>query len=86
MGAFVVEVLRAVGGNTLSWAYVFEWPIFGAYAIYLWHRLLQDERRADDASLDAIPQPEVPGPNPALDAYNDYLRRVHANPDESPTS
>lgn len=27
---------RAIGGNGLSWAYVFEWPFFGCCAIYLW--------------------------------------------------
>jgi hypothetical protein len=31
---------RATGGNELSWAYVFEWPFFAAYAIYMWWRLL----------------------------------------------
>ena len=24
------QVSRALGGNSLSWAYVFEWPIFAA--------------------------------------------------------
>ncbi len=27
-GAFLFEVKRALGGNELSWAYVFEWPLF----------------------------------------------------------
>ena len=30
--AFVFELDRALGGNTLSWAYVFEWPLLGGYA------------------------------------------------------
>jgi hypothetical protein len=34
------QVYRATGGNELSWAYVFEWPFFAAYAIYMWWRLL----------------------------------------------
>jgi hypothetical protein len=34
------QVDRATGGNELSWAYVFEWPFFAAYAIYMWWRLL----------------------------------------------
>ncbi len=25
---------RAVGGNSLSWAYVFLWPAFAVYAVY----------------------------------------------------
>lgn len=34
---------RAIAGNTLSWAYAVEWPLFIAYAIVLWRRLLLDE-------------------------------------------
>ena len=41
--AFVFEVLRALGGNTLSWAYVFEWPIFAAFALYMWWNLLHGQ-------------------------------------------
>jgi hypothetical protein len=40
--AFVIEVGRALGGNSLSWAYVFEWPIFAVFAIYMWWNLLHD--------------------------------------------
>ncbi|HEX7444740.1 MAG TPA: hypothetical protein VF320_12670, partial [Acidimicrobiales bacterium] len=35
-GAFWFEVRRALGGNELSWAYVFEWPLFAAFALYMW--------------------------------------------------
>ncbi len=41
--AFAFEISRALGGNTLSWAYVFEWPIFAAFALYMWWNLLHDE-------------------------------------------
>jgi hypothetical protein len=34
------ELTRAQAGNELSWVYVFEWPFFGGFAIYLWWRLL----------------------------------------------
>jgi hypothetical protein len=33
---------RALGGNTLSWAYTFEWPLFACYAIYVWWQLIHD--------------------------------------------
>jgi hypothetical protein len=33
---------RARSGNTLSWAYVFEWPILGAYAVYMWWKLVHE--------------------------------------------
>jgi len=34
---------RAYHGNTLSWAYTFEWPLFGGYAIYVWWQLIHDD-------------------------------------------
>lgn len=40
--AFLWQVHRALGGNELSWAYVFEWPFFTGYAVYLWWRLVHE--------------------------------------------
>jgi hypothetical protein len=37
---------RALGGNTLSWAYTFEWPLFACYAIYVWWQLIHDQTTA----------------------------------------
>ena len=37
------QVSRALDGNTLSWAYAFEWPLFTVYAFVLWIRLARDE-------------------------------------------
>ncbi len=34
---------RAEGGNTLSWAYTFLWPLFGLYAVYTWWQLVHDQ-------------------------------------------
>lgn len=50
------QIDRALGGNGLSWAYVFEWPLFGLYAIYMWWQLIHDpvpaeERRARPSLL-----------------------------------
>jgi DNA-binding transcriptional regulator of glucitol operon len=36
------QVSRALGGNSLSWAYVFEWPLFAAYAVYMWWRFVHE--------------------------------------------
>ena len=44
---FVVEVFRALGGNTLSWAYVFEWPVLLVYGVFMWRRLVRDETDAN---------------------------------------
>ncbi len=35
---------RALSGNTLSWAYTFEWPLFAGYAVYVWWQLVHDRR------------------------------------------
>jgi hypothetical protein len=39
------QVSRALDGNELSWAYVFEWPFFAGYAIYMWWRFLHEAPR-----------------------------------------
>ena len=41
--AGVFELSRALGGNNLSWAYVFEWPIFAVFAVYMWWNLLHGQ-------------------------------------------
>ena len=38
--AFWFELGRALSGNSLSWAYVFEWPLLGMFGIYMWWKLL----------------------------------------------
>jgi hypothetical protein len=38
------QVTRALSGNTLSWAYVFEWPIFAGYAVFMWWKLIHEPR------------------------------------------
>ena len=73
VSGFTVEILRVRSGNTLSWAYVFEWPLFAAYAVYMWHKLLRDE-------AGGLPRGEnlPPGDSDqALVSYNNYLRSVH---------
>lgn len=42
--AFRFELARALGGNGLSWAYVFEWPLFAAFGIYMWWTVLHGGR------------------------------------------
>jgi hypothetical protein len=87
ISAFVVEVFRALDGNTLSWAYVFEWPLLGGYAVYMWHQLLLQER--GDVKPAASRRPSSPADDDALDAFNAYLAKVHENDaaaDPSPTT
>ncbi len=43
--AFWFELKRALGGNGLSWAYVFEWPLLGVFAVYMWWNILHPDRQ-----------------------------------------
>ena len=43
MALCIWQVHRALDGNSLSWAYVFEWPLFAAYALYMWWRFLHEK-------------------------------------------
>jgi hypothetical protein len=47
------QVTRAAEGNTLSYGYAIEWPVFAAFAVFVWWREVRHalrgtpERRAD---------------------------------------
>jgi hypothetical protein len=47
---------RALGGNGLSWAYTFEWPLFAAFGVVFWARTLRDEFRV---RIGKDPDPKV---------------------------
>ena len=36
---------RAEGGNALSWAYTFEWPVFVIFGVVFWVKTIVDEWR-----------------------------------------
>src|SRR5579862_5211110 len=75
VGSFLVatwwQYESARGGNGLSWAYTFEWPAFAVYAVYMWWKLIHDQRTAFDrlwaakqhAAADAFGTPlhQIPG-------------------------
>ncbi len=88
ISAFIFEVMRALGGNTLSWAYVFEWPIFAAFATYMWWNLLHgndgSSRRRKGATPSTDQVAERPGSpavevDPDLAAWEAYLREMEAD-------
>jgi hypothetical protein len=70
------QVSRALGGNSLSWAYVFEWPIFAAYAVYMWWRFVHEA--ADDASP---PAAAVADPGGRTDPANGDAATTPPRPD-----
>jgi hypothetical protein len=91
IAGFSFEIHRAVGGNALSWAYVFEWPLFAGFAIYMWWNLLHRGRvRRRPPALPRV-APEHLG---MLKAWQEHQRALAAaetaltrrEPDASPLS
>ncbi|GAA3344631.1 hypothetical protein GCM10020358_48660 [Amorphoplanes nipponensis] len=65
---------RATGGNTLSWGYTFEWPVFAAFVVFIWFREVQQERRGARGPQEQ-PEPEQ-SPVPRQDAAVTVRRPV----------
>mgnify|MGYP003344010933 CR=1 FL=1 len=82
IGAFVVELVRALGGNGLSWAYVFEWPILGGFGIYMWWRLLHEDDPAPPAARPAGATAEADPDLAAWEAYVADLEREDRRQDD----
>lgn len=76
------QVSRALDGNTLSWVYTFEWPIFAAYATYMWWKLVHDDPAV------AARHGVAPGAGPEVDPMGDPMgdpvgpEAPQAEPDE----
>ncbi|MEV4706508.1 hypothetical protein [Actinoplanes sp. NPDC049316] len=75
---------RATGGNTLSWGYTFEWPVFAAFVAFIWFREVQQERKSsekpapaeepatqDPAAVTVRRPVRVPASTPAVPAGED---------------
>jgi hypothetical protein len=84
IGAFVIELLRALGGHSFSWMYVFEWPIFAGFALYMWWNLLQGNDRLHRTSSNQASQPSRDTPDEGLDAWNLYLQVMEAAEGDDP--
>ena len=87
------QVGRAVEGNSLSFLYSFEWPVFGVLGVLGWYALLnleevtadqetvrreyEDTMRAQAVAARDLTRAEE---DPALAAYNDHLARLSQTP------
>lgn len=85
LAAGVFELDRALGGNDLSWVYAVEWPLIGAYLVYMRRRLVRESRGhvgpGAPASRRPPGTPAAPAdarPDAELTAWRDYLARLHA--------
>ncbi|MHB1251402.1 MAG: hypothetical protein ACYC0I_04635 [Acidimicrobiales bacterium] len=83
--AFWFELKRALGGNGLSWAYVFEWPLLGVFAVYMWWNIIHPERQQQHKRTAAKPA-IAPQFNSMLSAWEERQRdlaAVHEAHDQS---
>lgn len=39
------QITRAASGNTLSWAYAVEWPVFAGFVVFVWAREIRQTLR-----------------------------------------
>jgi hypothetical protein len=52
------QATRALGGNTLSWAYTVEWPAFALIALAAWWHLIHEDPEVRAARKKRTPQLE----------------------------
>jgi DNA-binding transcriptional regulator of glucitol operon len=78
---------RASAGNTLSWGYTFEWPVFAGFVVFMWVREVQHARRGTQApgdpaqpDVERAPQPGAPVRQPGAPIAVGRPVRVPARP------
>jgi len=74
---------RAQEGNAISWGYMFEWPVFAAFVVFLWFREVQLARRKGDHLAEpASPEKaEEPLPGKAVTVGRPVRVAVRSTPD-----
>ena len=85
--AFWFEIRRALGGNGLSWAYVFEWPLFAVFAVYMWWTVLHGGsavRRRRPAKPEPAVDPRYAGMLDAWQAHQRELQAAQAEAERAP--
>lgn len=91
------QVTRAAGGNTLSFGYAIEWPVFAGFVVFVWWREVRHTLRGTPAPADVppavrrpvrvsrVPAAPVDGAEDGdLADYNRYLSWLNANPGARP--
>ncbi|WP_432900093.1 hypothetical protein ACQP1S_25645 [Micromonospora matsumotoense] len=59
------QISRAASGNTLSWAYAVEWPIFAGFVVFVWWREVRHTLRGPRAGSPPAAAPAGPTPTGA---------------------
>jgi hypothetical protein len=78
--AFWFELGRAESGNSLSWAYVFEWPLLASFAVYMWWKVLHPEATKSERRAKKAPS-LAPEYTKMLAAWEDHQRELELEHD-----
>ncbi|MCW2638834.1 MAG: hypothetical protein JWP76_1140 [Dactylosporangium sp.] len=54
------QVGRARGGNTLSFGYALEWPLFAGFVVFVWIKEIRAELRKGQPVPEQVPRVTVP--------------------------
>ncbi len=84
VAAFWFELGRALGGNALSWAYVFEWPLLAVFAVYMWWQLLHPGREKSRTSKNKTLDPSFQVMLERWEESKEELDRSRGHDGESP--
>lgn len=77
----VIEAMRATEGVWRAWIYLFEWPMIGAFAVWIWYRFKHEEgggfvRRWRERVARMEAEAEQEAQDPELAAWRTYQRRL----------
>ena len=84
IAAFVFEIGRALGGNSLSWAYVFEWPLLGGFAVYMWWKVIHPEDLTKKDKLARTTQQIAPEFDGMLAAWRAHQEQLNQSREATP--
>jgi len=56
------QLHRALAGNSLSWAYTFEWPLFAVMGAFFWGKTIRDELHLRSAPASEAAESGPSGP------------------------
>ena len=80
-----IEWRRALGGNTLSWAYAVEWPLFAVIGTWIWWRLLHEDVRPRSNRSRRRGVTAIQDDDPGLVAWRAYVAELReAEKDQAP--
>jgi DNA-binding transcriptional regulator of glucitol operon len=51
------QIGRAAGGNSLSYGYAVEWPVFALFVIFMWYREVQTVLRGAPPGAEPVTEP-----------------------------